>query len=167
MDVKDNETLIAHFKTNMGVFEIELFPRQAPKAVRNFAGLALKGYYDSVSFHRVIDAFMIQGGDPTGTGSGGNSIYGGTFEDEFSPDLMFDRPGILAMANRGPNTNTSQFFITLVPTPWLNLKHTIFGEVVSGMEVVKAIGRVPTSKPFDKPITPVIMEKVTVEKRTQ
>jgi peptidyl-prolyl cis-trans isomerase-like 1 len=108
---------------------------------------------------------MIQGGDPTGTGSGGKSIYGGPFKDEFNANLSFDQAGLLAMANAGPNTNQSQFFITLKPTPWLNAKHTIFGRVINGMNVVEKIGKVPTSKPGDKPIDDVVMEKVTVEKR--
>jgi cyclophilin family peptidyl-prolyl cis-trans isomerase len=144
----------------MGTIEVSLFRADAPKTVENFIGLAKKGYYNGISFHRVIDNFMIQGGDPTGTGSGGESFYGKMFEDEISPKAKFDRAGILAMANAGPNTNGSQFFITLVPTPWLNGHHTIFGEVVNGMDIVKAIGKVKTSKPGDKPETPVVMKKV-------
>ncbi len=151
---------IVVIETSMGNIEVSLFRSKAPKAVENFEGLAKKGYYNGISFHRVIDNFMIQGGDPTGTGGGGASIYGADFEDEFSPDLKFDKPGLLAMANRGPKTNGSQFFITLVPTPWLNNHHTIFGEVVGGMDVVKAIGKVETGKPGDKPVTPVVMKKV-------
>ena len=156
---------VAVIKTNMGTIEIQLFSEVAPKAVENFEGLAKKGYYDGVTFHRVIDNFMIQGGDPTGTGRGGESIWGKPFEDEFSPDYTFDKPGILAMANAGPGTNGSQFFITLVPTPWLNNHHTIFGKVIKGMDVVQAIGKVETTKPYDKPVKDVVMEKVTVEQR--
>ncbi len=156
---------VAVIKTNMGTIEIQLFSEVAPKAVENFEGLAKKGYYDGVTFHRVIDNFMIQGGDPTGTGRGGESIWGKPFEDEFSPDYTFDKPGILAMANAGPGTNGSQFFITLVPTPWLNNHHTIFGKVIKGMDVVQAIGKVEITKPYDKPVKDVVMEKVTVEQR--
>jgi cyclophilin family peptidyl-prolyl cis-trans isomerase len=156
---------VAVIKTNMGTIEIQLFPEVAPKAVENFEGLAKKGYYDGVTFHRVIDNFMIQGGDPTGTGRGGESIWGEPFEDEFSPDYTFDKPGILAMANAGPGTNGSQFFITLVPTPWLNNHHTIFGQVIKGMDVVQAIGKVEITKPYDKPVKDVVMEKVTIEQR--
>jgi len=126
-------------ETNRGAIEIELFPKVAPKACENFINLAEKGYYDGLIFHRVIKGFMVQGGDPTGTGRDGQSIWGTPFVDECSPDLKFDGPGILAMANSGPNTNGSQFFITTVPTPWLNGKHTIFGKVIKGYEVVQAI----------------------------
>ncbi|MGA8262861.1 MAG: peptidylprolyl isomerase [Ignavibacteriaceae bacterium] len=157
---------VAVIKTNMGTIELELFSKEAPKAVENFTKLANKGYYDGVIFHRVIDNFMIQGGDPTGTGRGGESIWGKPFEDEFSPDLKFDEPGVLAMANAGPGTNGSQFFITLVPTPWLNNHHTIFGKVIKGMDVVQAIGKVQTTKPFDKPVKDVVMEKVSVKEET-
>ena len=156
---------VAVIKTNMGTIELELFPGVAPKAVENFTKLANKGYYDGIIFHRVIDNFMIQGGDPTGTGRGGESIWGKPFEDEFSPELKFDEPGLLAMANAGPGTNGSQFFITLVPTPWLNNHHTIFGKVIKGMDIVQAIGKVQTTKPFDKPVKDVVMEKVTVEEK--
>ena len=154
---------IAVIKTNMGTIELELFPKEAPKAVENFTKLANKGYYDGVTFHRVIDNFMIQGGDPTGTGRGGESIWGKSFDDEISPSLKFDKAGILAMANAGPNTNGSQFFITLAATPWLDGHYTIFGKVIEGMDVVKAIGKVKTTKPYDKPVKNVVMEKVTVK----
>ena len=157
---------VAVIKTNMGTIELELFPKEAPKAVENFTKLANEGYYDGVIFHRVIDNFMIQGGDPTGTGRGGESIWGKPFGDEFSPDLKFDKPGLLAMANAGPNTNGSQFFITLVPTPWLNNHHTIFGKVIKGMGVVEKIGKVQTTKPFDKPVKDVVMEKVSIKEET-
>ena len=157
--------LVAMIKTNMGTIELELYENKTPKTVENFIGLAKKGFYNGIIFHRVIDNFMIQGGDPTGTGRGGESFWGGRFADEIVPGLVFDSPGLLAMANAGPNTNTSQFFITLVPTPWLNGHHTIFGKVIGGMDVVKAIGKVKTSKPGDRPIKDVVMEEVTIEKR--
>jgi cyclophilin family peptidyl-prolyl cis-trans isomerase len=155
---------VAVMETSMGTIEIELFSQETPKTVENFIGLAEKGKYDGVIFHRVIDGFMIQGGDPTGTGRGGESIYGGTFEDEFVPALKHTGPGILSMANRGPNTNTSQFFITLAATPWLDGKHTVFGKVIGGMDIVEAIGKVKVSKPGDKPLTDVVMKKVTIRK---
>jgi len=151
-------------KTNMGTIVVKFFPEQAPLAVANFKGLAAKGYYNGVTFHRVIDGFMMQGGDPSGTGRGGESLWGGSFADEFSPDLRFDHAGILAMANAGPGTNGSQFFITYAPTPHLNDKHTIFGEVIEGMDVAYAIGKVPTG-PGNKPNEPVVMESVTIESR--
>lgn len=132
-------------ETNQGSFEVKLFCDKTPKTCENFLGLAGKKYYEGTIFHRVIKGFMIQGGDPTGTGTGGQSIFGKTFEDEVSPALKFDRPGLLAMANRGPNTNGSQFFITTAATPWLNGKHTIFGEVTSGYDVVKKIETTPTA----------------------
>jgi cyclophilin family peptidyl-prolyl cis-trans isomerase len=159
------EMTVAVIKTNMGTIEIELFAKETPKTVENFVGLANKGYYNGVIFHRVIDNFMIQGGDPTGTGRGGDSFWGGKFADEIVPSLKHDQPGILSMANAGPNTNGSQFFITLVATPWLDGKHTVFGKVISGMDVVSAIGKVATSKPGDKPLKDVVMELVTIEKR--
>jgi len=159
------EMTVAVIKTNMGTIEIELFAKETPKTVENFAGLAGKGYYNGVIFHRVIENFMIQGGDPTGTGRGGDSFWGGKFADEIVPALKHDQPGILSMANAGPNTNGSQFFITHVATPWLDGKHTVFGKVIAGMEVVSAIGKVATSKPGDKPLKDVVMETVTIEKR--
>ena len=136
---------IAVFKTTKGDFEVELRPDLAPKAVENFTTHAKNGYYNGLIFHRVIKNFMIQGGDPTGTGRGGESIWGKPFEDEFSPKALFDKPGILAMANAGRNTNGSQFFITTVPTYWLNGRHSIFGYVVKGYENVKRLESVPTS----------------------
>ncbi len=126
-------------ETNQGVIEIQLMPEVAPKACENFMRLAEKKYYDGLIFHRVIKGFMLQGGDPTGTGSGGKSIWGESFEDEVSKNVQFDSPGILAMANSGPGTNGSQFFITTAKTPWLNGKHTIFGKVTSGYDVVQKI----------------------------
>ena len=156
---------VAVMKTNMGTIELELFADKTPKTVENFVGLANKGYYKGVIFHRVIKNFMIQGGDPSGTGRGGVSFWGGKFEDEIVPDLKFDGPGLLAMANAGPNTNGSQFFITLVPTPWLNGHHTIFGKVINGMDVVYAIGDVKTA-PGDRPLKDVVIEEVKIEKRS-
>ena len=167
MTLKDNEYLVAKIKTNMGDIEIELFADKAPKTVENFVGLATKKYYDGVIFHRVIKDFMIQGGDPTGTGRGGESYFGRPFEDEFHPDLKHTGAGILSMANSGPGTNGSQFFITLVPTPWLDGKHSIFGKVIKGLDVVKNIGNVETSKPSDKPVKDVVIEEITIEKRTR
>lgn len=163
--VTNDSILVAVMQTNMGTIEIELFEKQTPKTIENFTGLAKKGYYDGIIFHRVIDKFMIQGGDPTGTGRGGESLWGGKFEDEFDPTLKHDVPGILSMANAGPNTNGSQFFITVISTPWLDGHHTIFGKVINGMDVVYAISKVPASKPGDKPLKDVVMEKVTIERR--
>ncbi len=136
---------IAVVETTQGKIEIELRPDMAPLAVENFTTHAKNGYYDNLIFHRIIKSFMIQGGDPTGTGRGGESIWNKSFKDEFSPNAVFDKPGILAMANSGPNTNGSQFFITTVPTYWLNGRHTIFGYVKSGMDIVKKLENVPTS----------------------
>ncbi|MGM0623128.1 MAG: peptidylprolyl isomerase, partial [Campylobacterota bacterium] len=126
-------------ETNRGNIELQLFEDKAPKAVENFVTHAKNGYYDGQIFHRVIKNFMVQGGDPTGTGRGGESIWGEPFEDEFAPNLVFDRGGLLAMANSGRNTNGSQFFITTTATPWLNGRHTIFGEVVEGYDVLRKI----------------------------
>lgn len=137
-------------ETTAGNIEITLKPEVAPKAVENFLKLAEKGYYNGIIFHRVIKGFMIQGGDPTGTGQGGESIWGSNFEDEFSPQVVFDKAGLLAMANRGPKTNGSQFFITCAATPWLHNKHTIFGEVTQGLEIVRKIESTPTDA-MDKP----------------
>ena len=151
---------IAVFETNKGTFEIELFEDKTPITTKNFIDLAQKGFYDGVIFHRVIDGFMIQGGDPEGTGMGGP---GYTIEDEFLPELTFDGEGILAMANTGrPHTGGSQFFITLAKTDWLNGKHTIFGKVVQGMEVVREIGHSKTDF-SDRPVQEVVMEKVTIK----
>jgi peptidylprolyl isomerase len=139
-------------ETNQGTIEIRLMTDVAPKACENFVKLAGKGYYNGLIFHRVIKGFMIQGGDPTGTGTGGGSIWGDTFEDEVTPQVGFDKSGLLAMANAGPNTNGSQFFITTAKTPWLNMRHTIFGEVVSGYDVVQKIENSPAG-PSDKPVS--------------
>jgi cyclophilin family peptidyl-prolyl cis-trans isomerase len=149
---------VANFETTMGNFKIELFYDLAPKTCRNFMDLADKKYYDGIIFHRVIDDFMIQGGDPTGTGSGGP---GYNIPDEFGPGLEHNAPGILSMANAGPNTGGSQFFITLVPTPWLDGKHAIFGKVTEGMDVVEAIGKVKTGA-SDRPITQVVINKLYI-----
>ncbi|MDH5760697.1 MAG: peptidylprolyl isomerase [Gemmatimonadota bacterium] len=146
------------FQTNHGTFTAELFEDLAPKTTGNFRKLAEEGYYDGVIFHRVIPDFMIQGGDPTGTGRGGP---GYNIPDEFGEGLRHDTPGLLSMANAGPNTGGSQFFVTLVPTPWLDRKHAIFGKVISGMDVVEAIGATKTG-PGDRPVEDVVMEKVTV-----
>ena len=162
---ESKEMTVAVMKTNMGTIELELYADQTPKTVENFVGLANKKYYDGIIFHRVIANFMIQGGDPTGTGRGGQSLWGKPFADEIVPSLTFDEPGILAMANAGPNTNGSQFFITVAPTNWLDGKHTIFGRVINGMDVVYAISKVQTSKPGDKPLKDVVIESVTIEKR--
>lgn len=161
--MKDTAT-IAVIQTNMGTIEIELFADKAVKTVQNFVGLAEKKYYNGIIFHRVINDFMIQGGDPTGTGSGGESIWGKAFEDEVKTGLKHSSEGILSMANAGPNTNGSQFFITLKATPWLDGKHTVFGKVISGMDLVKAIGKVKTNQ-NDRPLTDVVMQTVTIEKR--
>ncbi len=151
---------IAVFETNKGTFEIELFEDKTPITTKNFIDLTEKGFYNGVIFHRVIDGFMIQGGDPEGTGMGGP---GYTIEDEFLDDLRFDGEGILAMANTGmPHTGGSQFFITLDKTPWLNGKHTIFGKVVKGMDVVRTIGHSETDF-ADRPLETVVMEKVTIK----
>jgi cyclophilin family peptidyl-prolyl cis-trans isomerase len=162
----NDSVAVALFKTNMGSFEIELYSDKTPLTVENFSGLAEKGYYNGVIFHRVISGFMIQGGDPTGTGRGGQSIWGKPFKDEVDPSLRHDSPGILSMANAGPNTNGSQFFITLAATPWLDGRHTVFGTVTSGFDVVAEIGKVQTG-PNDKPTKDVVIEEIKIEKRTR
>ncbi|KAJ1959245.1 Peptidyl-prolyl cis-trans isomerase-like 1 [Dipsacomyces acuminosporus] len=131
-------------ETSMGAITLELYWNEAPKTCKNFFELARRGYYNGVIFHRIIADFMIQGGDPTGTGRGGSSIYGGKFEDEITRALKHTGAGILSMANSGPNTNGSQFFITLAPTPHLDGKHTVFGRVSSGLSVVQRMGQVAT-----------------------
>jgi len=185
--MRDNET-VADMQTNMGTITIKLFPAFAPKTVENFVTHSKNGYYDGLTFHRVIDGFMIQGGDPSGNGTGGESIYGAPFEDEFS-ERLFNFRGALSMANAGPNTNGSQFFIvqskTVDPsmkgqmeqagypaevveaymekggTPWLDFRHTVFGQVIEGMEVVDEIAGVRTGLQ-DKPVHDVIIEKITI-----
>jgi peptidyl-prolyl cis-trans isomerase A (cyclophilin A) len=170
--------LYAHFTTSEGNFTARLFEAETPQTVANFVGLAegtkewtdprtrrteKKPLYNGTVFHRVIDGFMIQGGDPLGNGTGGPGYQ---FRDEFHRGLRHDKAGVLSMANSGPNSNGSQFFITLVPTPWLDNKHSVFGEIVDGMDIVKKIGRTPTSKPGDKPVKPIAIESVTVERRS-
>jgi peptidyl-prolyl cis-trans isomerase A (cyclophilin A) len=169
----EGKDLYATLETSEGTIVVKLFSKDAPKTVANFVGLATgekewkdptslqmtkKPLYDGTIFHRVIPNFMIQGGDPLGQGTGGP---GYNFEDEFQSDRVFSKPGILAMANRGPNTNGSQFFITVAATEWLNKRHTIFGEVVKGYEAVDKISKVPTTGP-NKPMTPVVISKVTI-----
>lgn len=155
---KDAEIVKIKIETSLGDIYANLFPVEAPKTVGNFLKLTKSGYYDGLIFHRVIPDFMIQTGDPTGTGTGGP---GYTFEDEFTPKLRHDKAGILSMANAGPNTNGSQFFITEAATPWLDGRHSIFGEVTEGLEVVKKITRVPRDS-RDKPLESVTMKKVVV-----
>ena len=165
----------AVFDTSQGTFTVRLFDKEAPKTVANFVGLAegtkewrdpstnekkTAPYYDGVTFHRVIDGFMIQGGDRLGTGTGGP---GYNFADEFHPARRHSKAGVLSMANAGPNTNGSQFFVTLGPTPHLDNKHSVFGEVVEGMDVVKKIGAVPVGRQ-DRPATPVVMNHVTIKR---
>jgi len=163
----------ATFDTSAGTFKVRLFDDKAPKTVANFVGLA-KGsqewtdpksgkpasrpFYDGLVFHRVIDGFMIQGGCPEGTGRGGP---GYKFADEFGPGLRHDKAGLLSMANAGPNTNGSQFFITLAPTPWLDGKHAIFGEVVEGMDIIRAVGKTATG-PQDRPLKDIVINSVTI-----
>jgi cyclophilin family peptidyl-prolyl cis-trans isomerase len=142
----------------LGNFTVETYDDLAPKTVDNFLSLIKKNFYDGTVFHRVIDGFMIQGGDPLGNGTGGP---GYEIPDEFGPGLTHNGPGVLSMANAGPNTGGSQFFITLVPTEWLNGKHAIFGHVVEGLDVVQKIGAVETNS-NDRPLTEVKIEKITV-----
>ena len=149
---------VADFRTNQGSFKVRLFSTQTPVTVNNFVYLAQNNFYDGLIFHRVIEGFMIQGGDPTGTGGGGPGYQ---FQDEIVPGLVFDAPGKLAMANAGPGTNGSQFFITVAPTDWLNGNHTIFGEVVEGQDVVTAISRVATG-PRDVPVQTVVIERIDI-----
>ena len=171
------EELYATLHTSMGDIEVQLFPHHAPKTVDNFVGLAEGGkewtdprtgkkstepLYPGTVFHRVISGFMLQGGDPLGSGTGGP---GYRFGDEIHPDLAFTKPYLLAMANAGPGTNGSQFFITVAPTAWLTGKHTIFGEVTSGTDVVDAIAAVKTGS-MDRPATPVVIESIDIDRRT-
>jgi cyclophilin family peptidyl-prolyl cis-trans isomerase len=157
-----NSEYKVNMETSMGKIKLKLYTKEAPKTVENFVRLISKKYYDGITFHRVIDNFMIQGGDPLANGTGGESIFGKSFEDEFSSNLTFNRKGLLAMANSGPNTNGSQFFITLRSTEYLTNKNTIFGEVIEGMDIVESTGKVKTSFD-DKPITPIVMNKVSIQ----
>ena len=150
-------------ETNRGDIELKLMDDIAPKTCENFIGLVNSGYYNGIIFHRVIRGFMLQGGDPTGTGRGGESIWGGTFEDEVKPNVTFDRPGLLAMANAGPGTNGSQFFITTVPTPHLNMRHTIFGEVVSGYDIVQTIESTSVGS-MDRPVEDQVIVRAYLKK---
>jgi len=169
--------VLAHFTTSAGNFTARLFDAETPKTVANFTGLAdgskewtdprtgrkvAQPYYNGTVFHRVIDGFMIQGGDPLGQGTGGP---GYTFADEFHPKLRHSKAGMLSMANRGPNTNGGQFFITLAETPWLDDKHSVFGEITEGMDVVKKIGGTSTSKPGDRPVKPITIESIAIERK--
>ena len=138
------ENTVVVLETTQGKIELKLMPSVAPKACENFTKLVEKGYYNGIIFHRVIKGFMLQCGDPTGTGRGGASIWGKPFGDEVSAAVTFDKPGLLAMANSGPDTNGSQFFITVAKPSWLNMKHTIFGEVITGYDVVEKIENTPT-----------------------
>ncbi len=151
-EVSAMENTIVVLETTQGAIELTLMTDVAPKACENFIKLAEQGYYNGTIFHRVIPKFMIQGGDPTGTGRGGASVWGKPFSDEVRPNVKFDKAGILAMANAGPNTNGSQFFITTDETSWLNMRHTIFGHVTTGYDVVRKIESTNTG-PQDKPVT--------------
>lgn len=148
--------------TTQGPIEVELLPKVAPKAVENFLRLAEKGYYNDLTFHRIIKDFMIQGGDPKGDGTGGASIWEEPFEDEVQVDVNFNEPGVLAMANAGPHTNGSQFFITTAPTPWLNMRHTIFGRVTDGMETVYKIEETETDI-NNRPLIPQKIKRITLK----
>lgn len=152
---------VVAIETTQGTITVALKPEIAPKAVENFLRLSQKDYYNGLIFHRIIKNFMIQGGDPTGTGRGGESIYGKPFDDEFSLTVKFDKPGMLAMANAGPKTNGSQFFITTASTPWLNRKHTIFGEVIEGYDTVKKLEATPVDGQ-DRPVVPPKIVKITL-----
>ena len=149
----------AEFNTNMGNFKIELYMDKAPLTVGNFIKLVDKGFYNGLIFHRVIPDFMIQTGCPQGTGYGGP---GYTIRDEFDPNLKHDKPGILSMANAGPNTGGSQFFITVIPTPWLDGKHAIFGKVIEGLEVVNKISKVQTDR-ADKPLQDIVIKNIAIK----
>ena len=149
----------ATIDTSMGTVTLELYRDKVPRTVDNFVKLAKDGFYDGLIFHRVIKDFMIQGGCPSGTGTGGP---GYKFEDEFHKELRHDVPGVLSMANAGPNTNGSQFFITLVPTPWLDGKHAVFGKIVDGLDVIEAIGKVKTGA-GDRPAEEIKLSKVTLD----
>ena len=166
--ISPDSIIVAVIKTKFGNIEMQLFADKTPITVTNFVTLAEENFYDSVIFHRVVPGFVIQGGDPTGTGSGGKSIYDGKpYVNEIVPELSHDAPGVVAMANAGPNTNTSQFYITLSAVPQLDGGYTVFGKVIKGMDVVNKIGSVHTAPPANKPVEPVVMEKVTIERRAK
>ena len=150
---------IAHVTTNLGAFQIELFEDRAPQTTKNFIDLVEKGYYDGIIFHRVIEGFMLQAGCPKGDGTGGP---GYTISDEFHDELTHDSEGVLSMANAGPNSGGSQFFVTLAATAWLDGKHAVFGRVIEGMETVRTIGATATG-PGDRPLEQVVMENVSVK----
>jgi peptidyl-prolyl cis-trans isomerase A (cyclophilin A) len=154
---------LAVFDTSKGIFKVKLFQQDVPLTASNFIALAKRGFYNGLIFHRAIDGFMIQGGDPNGNGTGGP---GYVIKDEFSPRLKHDKPGMLSMANAGPDTGGSQFFITLAPAPWLDGKHSVFGQIVEGMDVVAAIGKVKTDA-RDKPLENVVIKKITIEEDTK
>jgi cyclophilin family peptidyl-prolyl cis-trans isomerase len=158
LEAEGNMNTVVELETTMGVMKVKLYDDKAPKTAKNFRDLVEKGYYDGTIFHRVIKDFMIQGGDPTGTGTGGP---GYKIPDEFAPGLKHDKKGILSMANAGPNTGGSQFFITLVPTPWLDGRHAIFGELIEGMDVLDKIGSTPVG-PGDRPKTEVKIVKARI-----
>ena len=157
--MNENENTVVTIETNKGIMKLKLYDKEAPITTANFKKLINQGYYDGIIFHRVIKNFMIQSGDPTGTGSGGPSY---TIQDEFSSDLKHNKKGILSMANAGPNTGGSQFFITLIPTPWLDNKHSVFGELIEGEDVLDAIGNSQVG-PGDRPSEDIVMIKVTIE----
>jgi len=164
LNASEEKSLVVVFETNVGKIELKLYPKVAPLAVENFTTHVKNGYYNGLIFHRIIKGFMIQGGDPTGTGMGGESIWKKDFEDEFGKNVVFDKPFLLAMANRGPKTNGSQFFITLAPTPWLNGKHTIFGEVISGQKVVRKMENVSVSRGSNMPVFKQVIKKAYIKK---
>ena len=149
---------LAHFTTNLGDFQVELFEDRAPATTKNFIDLVGKGFYDGIVFHRVIEGFMLQSGCPDGNGRGGP---GYTIPDEFHAELTHDSEGVLSMANSGPNSGGSQFFVTLAPTAWLDGKHAVFGKVIEGIETVRTIGATGTG-PGDRPLEPVVMEGVRI-----
>ena len=159
-----DEAPVVVLETNVGKIELKMYPEVAPLAVENFTTHVKNGYYNGLIFHRVIKGFMIQGGDPTGTGRGGESIWGKPFKDEFGNNVVFDKPFLLAMANSGPKTNGSQFFITLAPTGWLNGKHTIFGEVVKGQDIARKIENVSVSRGSNKPLFDQVIKKAYIKK---
>ena len=163
VQVYAKDTIVV-LETNVGKIELKLYPKVAPLAVENFTTHVKNGYYNGLIFHRIIKGFMIQGGDPTGTGTGGESIWKKPFKDEFGANVVFDKPFLLAMANSGPKTNGSQFFITLAPTGWLNGKHTIFGEVVKGQNIVQKMENVSVSPGNNMPMFKQVIKKAYIKK---